>query len=422
MYKTEAVSRPYNPFSWVMLMICLTMLTHMGYLWVRYPHEPPRVWEHEVIAQNFLKGKGFVAEYLGTEYRALLHPFYPLFCVGIYRFFRESPFAVSLFQVLVFVGVAFMTYWIGKEIFCEETGALAAFFVCLHPGLFIFTTHTLHPLIVDCFWFTLFFLSVLRLQKAPTLKKVIASGIILGCTFLSRSTIFLFAAAACLWLYPQWDFHARRKFFFLAVLIFIPFLVLIPWTVRNFIVFRHFIPITSTFGLQIWSGNNPHATGTLLTPSGEMVLGQDKAFLDRLYQTDELGQAKLFREEAVRYIREHPFRTFKLFLKKIYYFWWFAPQSGLWYPPAWRLLYRIWYGSFAFLAVAGLGLGWRNTHGERRKRLVLLLLFLLSISLFQSLFFVEGRHRLAVESFLLVLSAEGARRLLRRARALEGVS
>jgi hypothetical protein len=48
------------------------------------------------------------------------------------------------------------------------------------------------------------------------------------------------------------------------------------------------------------------------------------------------------------------------------------------------------------------------------------LLTLASISLFQALFYVQGRHRLAVEPLLIVLSGRGASWLLGRRRGGPG--
>ncbi|MBI4436593.1 MAG: glycosyltransferase family 39 protein [Candidatus Omnitrophica bacterium] len=345
--------------------------------------------------------------YLETEYRGLMHPFYPLLCIGIYWLFGGSQRAVTWAQMIAFGGLAWVVYEIGREVFSKETGFLATLFVCLHPGLFIYTTRKLHPLLFDTLWFSLFLLFTLKIRKNVNVGTSLLGGILLGVAFLSRSTLVLFAGLACGWLFRQWTFYWKKKFLYISVLLLTAAAVLVPWAIRNAIAFQKFVPITTTFSLQLWLGNNPHASGTSLTPSGEAVLSRDRAFLERIRRLDELNQSRAFQEAAFGYIREHPLETFQLFLKKLYYFWWFSPQSGLWYPSSWLLLYQGWYGTMLGLGIIGM---WRGFASPVRREMVgLLILYLFSISFLQSFFFIEGRHRWIVEPVLLVFSAEGAR-------------
>ena len=39
-------------------------------------------------------------------------------------------------------------------------------------------------------------------------------------------------------------------------------LIIVPWSVRNRAVHGQWIPIKSTFWVNVWKGNNPNATGT----------------------------------------------------------------------------------------------------------------------------------------------------------------
>jgi len=70
------------------------------------------------------------------------------------------------------------------------------------------------------------------------------------------------------------------------------------------------------------------------------------------------------------------------------------------YPGAWLVIYRLFYAAFLATAALGAVAAWQRADRVGRQRLVLLLVFLGSVSVAQSLFYVEVRHRWAVEPIL----------------------
>jgi predicted membrane-bound mannosyltransferase len=99
-------------------------------------------------------------------------------------------------------------------------------------------------------------------------------------------------------------------------------------------------------------------------------------------------------------------------VRKLASFWWFPSTAGLTYPGAWLVVYRLFYG--ALLAAAGLGAvyAWQRADRVGRQRLVLVLAVLASLSTAQSLFYVEVRHRWAVEPLLGIFLAAAVGRWL----------
>ena len=76
-----------------------------------------------------------------------------------------------------------------------------------------------------------------------------------------------------------------------------------PWTIRNAKVFGHFVPMSTSDGVNLWMGNNPNSSGSYL-PLPAPVQG-----------LSEYDQNKILSEDALLYISEHPIafisRTFK---------------------------------------------------------------------------------------------------------------
>jgi hypothetical protein len=161
-----------------------------------------------------------------------------------------------------------------------------------------------------------------------------------------------------------------------------------------------------------WLGNNPYLfTGSAMTPDGSAVIERVPALVrDRLYALDELGQQDYFEREAIQFVRERPYDFLKRWAVKFGYFWWFSPQTGLLYSREWLIGYKIFYVLTAALAAIGVAVRWQERAGTPTEWSATLMILgcCLVISLLQSFYYVEGRHRLAIEPLLLIFAGGGA--------------
>jgi len=145
-----------------------------------------------------------------------------------------------------------------------------------------------------------------------------------------------------------------------------------------------------------------------------MLTPQESA--DLLRQPDEVAQANWFTARSHAFIREHPSEFVRLTAVKMLQFWWIAPQTGLLYPRSWFLAYIMYYVLVLLLAMIGAWSIWRMGKLPRQQ-LLLIAVFLLALSLLQSLYYVEGRHRWAVEPILIAISGVGVAALCRNSRS-----
>ncbi len=100
-----------------------------------------------------------------------------------------------------------------------------------------------------------------------------------------------------------------------------------------------------------------------------------------------------------------PGRALGLYVDKLVGFWWGSDVTGLLYPQLWLFGYRVWYIAILIPAASGTWRGLREP--KQQSAVALVLITLLVVSLTQAVFYVEGRHRLAVEPLLLILSGAG---------------
>jgi hypothetical protein len=174
-------------------------------------------------------------------------------------------------------------------------------------------------------------------------------------------------------------------------------------------VHHRFLLTRSGTAFVFWLGNNPYLfTGSATAPDGGAIIYEvPDSVRIALAQRGELGQQDYFQDEALHYVGAHPIQFARRWLVKFFYFWWFSPQAGLLYPIVWFRMFQAFYAAILVLALAGLRTAWREAAGDaaRRQTIILMAGCCLAISVLQSLYYVEGRHRLAIEPFLLIFAA-----------------
>lgn len=200
----------------------------------------------------------------------------------------------------------------------------------------------------------------------------------------------------------------RRSALLLAGAVLLAMAMVSPWTVRNYLVFKRFVPLKTSFGLNFWMGNNPNATGFLYTMTGEPMQNtlppEQVAYLSSLNEAERYA---VLQRKAWEWIVAHPHRFLELTLRRIVYFWLISPtyqitDENIVEP---RYFYFLRYIiQIPLLAVAFIG----AIFAYRRHRTALL------VSLWWLLAFtapymisVAGntRYRLPVEPILLMLAA-----------------
>lgn len=376
-------------------------------------------WEYDQIARNIVEARGYSLNYLGSEYKSFAPPLYPLLIAGIYYLFGIQTAPVVITQIILSIMTCIIIYCVAGRILPEKS-AIIAFCLCLfHPGLIIYSVKKIHALNLDNFLFALTVFLVFRIKDNPRVKQFILGGFGFGITVLSRPSILAFLPPALLWLFFTLKKPLRIKAFNSFVLLLAMAIPIFPWVMRNYAIHKKFILTTTNDAEVFWRGNNENASGTSFSDSKIYILESDRRLHEKVKGLKEIEKRDAFMNEAVKFVKNNPKKFLKLYLKKICYFWGFSPASGLLYPQAYLSVYKVFYYTMLLLGLYGLVCLFAKGNPEISKEIVLLVLFLLSISLFQSLFYIEGRHRWAIEPFLLIFSANGITEVFNKAKKLK---
>jgi 4-amino-4-deoxy-L-arabinose transferase-like glycosyltransferase len=229
-----------------------------------------------------------------------------------------------------------------------------------------------------------------------------AAGLALGAGALTQPTIAILIPAFTLFIW--WS--GRRVLTALGSLALVlagAALVVSPWTIRNYLLFGAFIPVSANGGHALLVGNNSEATGGYLPV--------DKQYLD----LDELAYDRLARHLAWRWIKENPGRFLALVPRKEMLFlgdsadgaYWTLKEkpgtSDLRYALAKGLANAYW---LAILALMGMAV-WKHRQGwlPRDPRVALFMLLYLSFFALFSITESGGRHHIGLSGFGAIIAA-----------------
>jgi 4-amino-4-deoxy-L-arabinose transferase-like glycosyltransferase len=178
-------------------------------------------------------------------------PLYPYF-IGVLFALFHTLWAVKWAQVVVGALLVPAVGRIGGLAFGPRVGLLAAAITALYPELVWFAAH---------FWSETLFLTLLwwameRLIAADargSARAASAAGLLWGLAILTRETILYLTPLAAAWL--AWSGQRRtggkRAVWFLLCAV----LIVAPWTLRNWVAFRAFVPVSTSGGLALFQGN-----------------------------------------------------------------------------------------------------------------------------------------------------------------------
>jgi 4-amino-4-deoxy-L-arabinose transferase-like glycosyltransferase len=177
-------------------------------------------------------------------------PLYPYFIGATHALFGSLA-AVKLLQAALAALLVPALARLGRVAFDEATGLLAAGFAAFYPELVWFAAH---------FWSETVFMLLLwwaleRLLAADaeaSRAAALGAGLLFGLAALTRETALYFTplGAAWLWRGTRPGGRARAAGYLLAAL-----LVVAPWSYRNWVLFRAFVPVSTAGSLNLWQGN-----------------------------------------------------------------------------------------------------------------------------------------------------------------------
>ncbi|HEX8747097.1 MAG TPA: glycosyltransferase family 39 protein [Pyrinomonadaceae bacterium] len=178
-------------------------------------------------------------------------PGYSILLAAVYAIGGESDAAAQLFQITIDSLCAVLIFAILAELLMVGAGLTAGMLAALSPQ-FAWNSVLLLPDSLSVFPILLAVYLLARALRRPRLLTLLAAGALVGLSCWLRANALLlapFLAGACLVL-----FERRVRLGYCAALLAGALLVIAPLTIRNAIVFRHFIPLSLGAGQTFLEG------------------------------------------------------------------------------------------------------------------------------------------------------------------------
>ncbi|MBI1317660.1 MAG: tetratricopeptide repeat protein [Candidatus Hydrogenedens sp.] len=359
-------------------------------------------------------------------------PAYPFFLAFIYLLTGTSFTAVRLVQIAAGLVSCLLLYRLGRRVFSESIGLLAAFLMSTYWIFIFFESELNEPALTVLLLLALMNLA-LDWSANPSYRRAGFTGLILGLLALMRTEIILFYPFALLWaIWRVRQLPLMERFMRAGAIGAVIVLCIAPVTLRNYLASGEFVPISTIGGLNLYAGNNPEATGYfpnldyrelfgLSTSLSHMNFPQLVQALERKTGEENLGQSDLqnyFIRAAWDYVRNNPAQALATDWKKVLYFWGPAEISSnkivalekqnsvilRFLPPYFVFLSFGAVGVLMYLAGRRSGL---DAAAEPRGGGVLSLagLFILISFLTHVIFFVVARFRVPIIPFVLLFAA-----------------
>lgn len=273
--------------------------------------------DYLACAKNFLAGKGLV---MSDQYRAYRAPGYPLFLVPFEAMFADTVRAVRAAQAVIgalacVLAAALAVSVLGSWRWGAALGLACAFF----DELIFACGQLLSECLFGCLLLAWLYWIERRRERASPWD-YLGWGAMAGAMALVRSAGLLLAALPLLLALGElrakgWKPAARSALLALAGCA----ILIAPWTLRNALVLKAFVPLTTNTGVNLYIGHNPHyGAGAPDLLSGYWTTG-DKTRIRDMTDLDEVEESHFFSALAKEHIRREPLRTLQNVGVKAYY-------------------------------------------------------------------------------------------------------
>lgn len=274
-----------------------------------------------LLGINLYKGYGlsFNKDFGPTVYRGPLYPFF----IALFLLLSNGsyPYSVWLGQALIHSFTSLFSFLITETIWNKRIAILAGISVASYPLLIWYVPRLWNETILTFLFTLLIYLSITNNKE---IIKSIGISIIIASLSLTKATFLPLIFFTPLFLFK--DYRNKR------VTLIIPFLatlIIFPWTLRNYYLTNHIIPVHTGAGFNLIMGNKyaktffekPFLSYNLIWDDKSNEIKAIAGEIKDKGATREIKEDFLFLELGINEITNSPFLIFKKIFVAGVFFW-----------------------------------------------------------------------------------------------------
>lgn len=370
---------------------------------------------YDQLAANLAAGNGY-RFYPDTAQTLMREPGYPVLLAGIFIVFGKSFTTVKL----VNVALAFAAAWLMTRVARRLSSSQAL--ILVPPLLFLFHPGTLIAEsrggveVPFTFLIVLFMVTLYRALDRDRWSDYVISGVALGLAVSVKSTPMLFPFFLLAYLLVVERGRGRRLAVSrnVALMVVAMFVVLLPWTIRNYRLTKRFVPTASVLGVSAHAGqyiclhHDEERPWVLLDREAAIERGQLARELgyrfkegDPYYQVfysteDEMN----FSHDLVKRVRdeylESPWLCVRCITYNLFNFW---CAGKTWASTSMSVIVQL---PYLLLGMAGAVLSVKRGHAKVIGPMVLLVLYMVAV---HAPILAQARYSIPLIPFLSILAS-----------------
>jgi len=311
----------------VLIMLICAFLMSCVFIFLIKPYPGQDYGVYQRLGLNLSIGNGYssdtVAPFRPVGWRT---PLYPVFLAIIYKIFGLNNTVVFLFQGILYTLTTLFLFLIVKILFSEKTAFLAGFLFALLP-ISAYWVGVLYTETLVTFLLVLVTFFMLKYTKTKEGIYFWLACILMGLCILDRPIYALYPLLVILCL-AFFRFTLIQIILHLLIGSIIILFTLSPWIIRNYFVYKEFVPLTKGLGAghQVYMATFEFRNGWDNTQYGNdpLFLKQaqelrSKGYISEGYPEDTLSYInadKIFYQYAFKNIRSEPLRYFSGYFKR----------------------------------------------------------------------------------------------------------
>lgn len=360
-------------------------------------------WESGQVAAAVASGHGYSSPLpTPTGPSAWLPPVFPLLLAGMFRAFgifsAASAFVILLLNSIFSVLTCIPVYFIARHSFGEPAAKFAAWGWSLFPYAVYYSVGRVWSDCLGALLFALAFLTALRLGEESRLRDWLTWGALWGLLALTNPAVLAALPFLLGWIVVR----SHPRVTYLLLMLFVAFVVVGPWMIRNYRVFHRVIPLRDNFWMEMRFGNTGDLSEIIPDWAHPSTNAQEQAEFARL---GELAYNQEKKQLVTEFVKQHPTQFAGLCLRRISNFWtgyWslnreFLEAEPFTYPN------MVFVTGTSVITFFGLWMAWR-----RRLPVAPYVLVLIFFPLVYYLTHSELEYRHPIEPLMVALAAFGA--------------